>query len=322
MNKPFTIKILSGLINVITCLVIITIILYFQNWFDSSDTYSFIFWTIPLAVGVSFCGDLFLQLFRTTRFALRLLIIFILAVLFSFYWCLCINLYLGPWIAAFGIPFLYLWIAGSFAQLLFLEYRLPKKNSNQKTLNVLLGLLAFPFIPIATILIMYSFSCVVSVLTRPEKETFLIPQNYSGNIYIIYNQKNCVAKEYENDRRIYRIPDNGILLTQFEDEYGRVDQEYYFVDKVGKRTKLKSTTTSIINNGSSTKNEQNLLADSVKVFPLATGRTGNNTEGETEIIYCNVFVGSTKQMKGSNNRLNYQLVDSIRTEYLKNKPVN
>ena len=70
-----------------------------------------------------------------------------------------------------------------------------------------------------------------------EPETFLIPQNYHGYIRIIYNEK-CGTHEYEGKRRLYRIPADGILITDFPSEYGEINQEYYFVDNVGKRTKI------------------------------------------------------------------------------------
>ena len=52
MNRPFIIRLISGLINILTCLVCVTIVLYRQDWFGKGDTYAFIFWTIPLAFGI------------------------------------------------------------------------------------------------------------------------------------------------------------------------------------------------------------------------------------------------------------------------------
>jgi hypothetical protein len=74
---------------------------------------------------------------------------------------------------------------------------------------------------------------------KPEPETYLIPQGFTGRVNVIFNRKDGAAPRYENGRRIYEIPSNGILLTQFKDEYGIVDHRYFYVDSNGKRTSLK-----------------------------------------------------------------------------------
>ncbi len=72
-----------------------------------------------------------------------------------------------------------------------------------------------------------------------EPEDYLIPNDYKGRVCIIFNRNQGAPTKYENGRRVYQIPDNGILLTQFKDEYGLIDHHYYHIDKSGKRTALK-----------------------------------------------------------------------------------
>lgn len=79
----------------------------------------------------------------------------------------------------------------------------------------------------------------------PQRETILIPQGFAGRVNIIFRQQNGAPPKYENGRRVYEIPSNGLLLTQFKDEYGLIDQEYYFVDSAGKRTRLRSFSDSV-----------------------------------------------------------------------------
>ena len=71
-----------------------------------------------------------------------------------------------------------------------------------------------------------------------EPETFLIPENYRGCVRIRFNSKCGEEIQYENKRRIYKIPKDGILLTKFKDEQGFIDYEFYLVDKNGKRLKI------------------------------------------------------------------------------------
>ncbi|MET0637852.1 MAG: hypothetical protein ABWZ25_17610 [Chitinophagaceae bacterium] len=92
-----------------------------------------------------------------------------------------------------------------------------------------------------TITLVYLLSAlqfIVSCGSQPEPETYLLPQDFTGKVNIIFNQANGEPVKYENGRRVYEIPANGILLTQFKDEDGIIDHEYYYVDSAGNRTRL------------------------------------------------------------------------------------
>jgi len=80
--------------------------------------------------------------------------------------------------------------------------------------------------------------CNMGCSHNPEPETYLIPKGFTGRVDVILNQKNGTPVKYENGRRVYEIPDNGILLTQFKDEYGIVNRQYYYVDSAGNRFSL------------------------------------------------------------------------------------
>jgi hypothetical protein len=66
----------------------------------------------------------------------------------------------------------------------------------------------------------------------------LIPENYCGDVYIIYDQPSGRNAEFDGNNRIYRIPDNGILFTKFKMENYTADQQYYYDTPEGKRKKL------------------------------------------------------------------------------------
>jgi len=92
---------------------------------------------------------------------------------------------------------------------------------------------------------------------KAEPETFLIPANYVGEVNILFNQNGRPVKhrneaghdtiyvprvgmpiKYEDGRRLYEIPSDGILLTRFKENDGFIDRQYYSVDSNGKRTPL------------------------------------------------------------------------------------
>lgn len=62
-----------------------------------------------------------------------------------------------------------------------------------------------------------------------EKEVIVVPTNYKGYIIIIYNQIGKSKRAYYKGSRLYRVPSNGILKTDFPNNYGYIDipQFYY-----------------------------------------------------------------------------------------------
>lgn len=89
-----------------------------------------------------------------------------------------------------------------------------------------------------TYLISLYFLVLSSCHQNAEPETYLLPQGFTGRVNVVFNQGNGAPAKYEDGRRVYQIPANGILLTQFKDEYGFVDRLYYYVDSNNKRTSL------------------------------------------------------------------------------------
>jgi len=238
MLRPAITKLISGLLNILTCAAVLAAILFNQDFFGKGDSYAFFFWTIPLAVGLSISGQTILQLFKTKAFLVRIILILLVAGLISFGWVYFIYMILGPWFNTFSFPVLYIWIAGNFIQLLFLEWRLPTPTEHQKPSKLLLRLLLFPITLILTVVLIFSFSYLKDYLARPDKEIYLIPGNFEGKFRVIYGESCGDQPTYENGRRVMRIPANGILIIQPEFQTGWVNNEYFLIDKNGKRTKL------------------------------------------------------------------------------------
>jgi len=238
MNKQTLIKLLSCVLNISVSLIVVIIILFRQNWFGEGDVYFFIFWTVPLAAGLAVSGPAILKLFRTTYFLARLIFIILSGSLLSFLWVYSVSLVLGPWMGAFSFPIFYLWIPGSIIQLLFLEWNLPKPNESPNFFKSLAALLSFPLTVIVVVMVMFIFSAAVSFLTKPEKETYLIPADFIGSFRIIYGEKCGINPTVENGRQVLPIPSNGILIIQPKFKAGTIDNEYYLVDNTGNRKKI------------------------------------------------------------------------------------
>ena len=120
----------------------------------------------------------------------------------------------------FGIPLLLL-LAGIFL------IALAEEEVKTKVFLILL--------PIPIIISIFSS---MYWLNKAEPETFLIPQDFRGKITIFYEEPCGEKPIYESGRRIYKFPENGILITNFKRTKGFLDQEFYFVDENGNRNKI------------------------------------------------------------------------------------
>jgi hypothetical protein len=89
---------------------------------------------------------------------------------------------------------------------------------------------------LSLILIFFNlFSCHQGI----EKEIYLIPSNFKGKVNVIFNQVNGEPVRYQDDVRIYEIPKDGILLTQFKEQEGFIKREYYYTDEANNKKPLK-----------------------------------------------------------------------------------
>jgi hypothetical protein len=112
----------------------------------------------------------------------------------------------------------------------------------------------FAFLALGTILVLFSrqkwyyqliaiglplgyvgFS-ILNAFARPE--TFLIPEDFKGVVYIIYDERIGEPKEFEGLRRVYKIPETGVLFTKFKQTQGIHNRKFYYVSKNGDRKEL------------------------------------------------------------------------------------
>lgn len=79
---------------------------------------------------------------------------------------------------------------------------------------------------------------VTSCGQKAEDTVRLIPESYEGSVLIIFNQEDGEPKEYEEGKRVYRIPENGVLKTRFEPNYGMQNHQFFYLNKEGNRTEI------------------------------------------------------------------------------------
>jgi hypothetical protein len=140
--------------------------------------------------------------------------------------------------------------------------------------------------------LIFFMELLVSCHQKPEPETYLIPKGFTGRVNVIFNRKDGSPAKYENDRRLYEIPSNGILLTQFSGEYGFADHQYFYVDSNGKRTPLKIYQHDYNKDGT----VKWKIKDSTEIGVFSDGTTGQygNSGDPQSVKWQEFFVSSYK----------------------------
>ncbi|MEW4372323.1 DUF6843 domain-containing protein [Paenibacillus kandeliae] len=93
-----------------------------------------------------------------------------------------------------------------------------------------IGILVFAIVIIAVVSLFFVFK------QERQHYIFLIPQNYTGQVDIVFEQEGAAPLKYEGKDAIVQIPDTGKVSTSDSNKTGTID--YYFIDKNGNREKI------------------------------------------------------------------------------------
>lgn len=144
-----------------------------------------------------------------------------------------------------------------------------------------------------------------------EPEMYIIPNGYEGEIVIFFDVKSGTPKEFEDKVRVYRIPESGILKTQFSFNKGLIalkDIKFFYEDKNTKqRTEL------FYNENIPYRKDTTVTENSIVVFSKRYGTGITNTDNQNT-SYTSLLVG-----KVSNANLLFNKRETIHTPDLINK---
>jgi hypothetical protein len=157
-------------------------------------------------------------------------------------------------------------------------------------------------------------------------ETFLIPENYQGQVNIIF-KKGCGTEMQKTDEGIvYKIPNDGILIIDNDLKTGFIEHSYFYVDKEGKRTEIPKMDVRDFNEEwTLEKNPNEPPRDKLGIFHW--GRTGSigsiiNDKGEVtnkfeQYDFLEFYVSTYTDLTEKFGFKYEQKFDSIKTEKLK-----
>lgn len=83
------------------------------------------------------------------------------------------------------------------------------------------------------------FGLYLSRRTKGEDSIYLIPSGYRGECIIVWDQPNGTVPEYEDDWRVYRAPQTGVLYTQMSENTGTLKFKYFYLDSLDNRTEIR-----------------------------------------------------------------------------------
>lgn len=238
MKNPILTRLLSGVIHFLVAFGSLKLVLQDQTATNKIAPYAFFYWTIPLILALMVSGGAIVGLFKGRSYMFRFMLILVSSVGLSMIWQFAITQLLGTTKGNLEDTVVYTWGAGTFLQLLFLEWRLPKSTEKKEPAVVVLGLISFPLTAVLSILIMSLTHFAGDYYNRPDAETYLIPADFKGEFRVVYSEKNGQKVPMEDGRRLLKIPSNGILIIQPEMKNGNTDQQFFLVDKQGNRKEI------------------------------------------------------------------------------------
>ena len=172
------------------------------------------------------------------------------------------------------------------------------------------------------ILFIASSVFLIACETDRRPETFLLPDNFKGFFYVVYNQTGGQDKVFEQNRRLYKIPTTGVLFTKFKNDWGSIkfengliNQQFYYFDNNGQRVKIKVLDTGDFNNEATTYPKKELYSrDSLAAFFISAGTISN---GKTTLTTDQYYIGTYYDLTKTKD-FTFQYIDSLRIRVTKN----
>jgi hypothetical protein len=119
-----------------------------------------------------------------------------------------------------------------------------------------------------------------------DKEAIIVPKEFKGYIVIIYNQKTGSPSQYNNGKRIYKIPQGGIYKTQLASNEGLKDIPEFYYEEMTKEKQLPSYV------------EFDKIPPNVVVgFMGARASANKDYEGKQTIEYSLYYVGMKEDIR-------------------------
>lgn len=132
-------------------------------------------------------------------------------------------------------------------------------------------------------ILMISFGC-----QSAEHEIIIVPEGYTGYIIIIYGNSSGENKEYSNGSRVYNIPQNGILVSQFPNNPGWSGFPKFYYDSIALENEIPFIS-----------DFKDLHENEVTAFGGTTGGVNIDLKGNEIIRFKQYYIGNKSQILNS-----------------------
>jgi hypothetical protein len=144
-------------------------------------------------------------------------------------------------------------------------------------------------------LILLTLVSASSCFLLGDDEVFLLPRGYAGRVLVLLNQQKGEAILYgDRKQRVYEIPDDGILRTQFTPNTASHHPNKYFYVENAQKTEIPYVN-----------DPRQLKSDSIQICCFSFGRGGKSPNVNDIVVeYYEFYVGTKSDIEKakSNNK--------------------
>jgi hypothetical protein len=125
---------------------------------------------------------------------------------------------------------------------------------------------------------------------RGEDEIYLLPNQFKGTVFVFFNQPTGKPVKHENGKRVYEIPEGGVLVTQspFNEGYHYPAEVFYTADQA--RTKIPFVIEA-----------RDLKHETVQACCISTGKAAKTPSGPW-VEYLEFYVGTKEQIDDASSK--------------------
>ena len=147
----------------------------------------------------------------------------------------------------------------------------------------------------AIALVLSAIACVntAPLLPRSKAEIHLIPAGYTGDVFILWGHVEGLPAEHEGAASVFRIPSDGILVTQDLPSPEWHTSSYYRTDATGARQLLTEEPSSVHDTAANRADRRPIVW-----FP----RSGEWHEPDCSATYEMYYVGSRAELLARSDR--------------------
>lgn len=135
------------------------------------------------------------------------------------------------------------------------------------------------------IAIVFVMSMTAQSCGQDKKEVFILPRNFTGYIVILYNQSTGSPIRLEDGKRIYEIPQNGVLITKSSDNPDWMELPEFYYEKIEKISQISFKV-----------DYKDLPADSIVAYGGISGTANKDLTGKEVVRFTKYFVGNKSQI--------------------------